>query len=174
MNTFELFSELKRIHGICPECDGVFRLSDAQIFSSDPQPRTPFDLAEQKEQDLEKAEARFEKVKQRLREIARMSGQRVARRKLKKIAGVFSDGKRDLQDVKVLFHPLDFVAFRGLNSVAGTRAVEFIDREPSDAGREKIQTSLMKTLKAGNVEWLEYRVDESGRVDAVGKKPIKS
>jgi predicted Holliday junction resolvase-like endonuclease len=65
--------------------------------------------------------------------------------------------------VKLLFHPIDYVAFRGLTDGRCT-AVEFLDREPDSARHEKLQRSIDTALRSGNVEWVTMRIADDGKV----------
>ncbi|MCC7137118.1 MAG: hypothetical protein IT460_01665 [Planctomycetes bacterium] len=158
-----MFQEMKRIHGFCPCCSGIFRLSDIQIFTKGAPPQTPFDRSAAERAKLDASIARFDEREDRVRESARALGQAAARRRLRKIAGAFAARRVDPQDVKILFDPVDYVAFRGLNG-NGVSAVEFIDRPAATRQREKVQRSLASALRKGNVEWRLLRIGGDGVV----------
>lgn len=167
MNIVRMFQEMKRIYGLCPCCSEVFRLSDIQVFTSGAPPQTPFDRAAADQERIRAAVARFDDREERIREAARAKGQAAARRRLRKIASVFTARRVDPQDVKVLFDPVDYVAFRGLNG-AGVSSIEFIDRPAETRHRERVQRSLAAAVRKGNVEWRLLRIGDDGAVGQDG------
>jgi predicted Holliday junction resolvase-like endonuclease len=158
VNLVAMFQEMKQIYGFCPRCGELFRLSDAALYTVGAPPKTAFDVVDASRQRVEQAIDRFEEVKDALRERAVRAGQRQARERLRQIAPSFSERGIDPQDVKVLFDPVDYVAFRGLNG-RGVRAIELIDRAPDSARREGIQTSIDKAISRGHVEWRTIHID---------------
>lgn len=165
MKPLAFFQEAKRVFGICPCCGELFRLSDATLFTKEPPPRTEFDALDEARRKLERAVARFEEQEEALREKAKASGQKAAQKRLKAIARPFVKRKIDPQDVKVLFDPIEFVAFRGMSN-GEVEAVSLIDRPAARKDREKLQDSIRRTVQDGNFEWRELRIDADGRVEA--------
>lgn len=168
MNFVQAFQEMKRIHGFCPCCGEVFRLSEATVFTKGAPPATPFDKVEREQAKVDRAVEKFEEKEEAIREHATALGQKAAKKKLKRIAGYFVERGVDPQDVKTLFHPVDYVVFRGLNGKQ-VKAIELVDRPPTSSAREKLQKSIRGALKAGNVEWRTWRIDaDAGRVEEEG------
>jgi predicted Holliday junction resolvase-like endonuclease len=157
------YQEAKRIYGICPCCGELFRLSEATLFTKDPPPRTEFDAVDEARRKLERAIEKFDEKEQALREKALAVGQKAAQKRLRRIARPFVKRKIDPQDVKVLFDPIEFVAFRGMCD-GGVKAVSLIDRPAGSKDREKLQESVRRTVDKGNYEWKELRIDTEGRV----------
>ncbi len=165
MNVVAFLQESNRILGICPCCGELFRLSEAQLFTKEAPPRTPFDKLDDERRKLEKALERYDAKEEVLREKALAKGQAAAKRKLRGIAGPFIERKIDPQDVKVLFDPVEFIAFRGMTAGKVSK-VAFLDRPARSKAQEAIQASLAKTVKAGNYEWKVLRISSDGRVEA--------
>mgnify|MGYP005811063353 CR=1 FL=1 len=163
MKVLAFYQETKRIYGVCPCCGELFRLSEATLFTKDPPPRTEFDLVDEARRKLERAIEKFDEREQALRDKALAIGQEAARKRLKKIAKPFVKRKIDPQDVKVLFDPIEFVAFRGMCD-GEVKAVSLIDRPAESKDREKLQESVRRTVDKGNYEWKELRIDAEGRV----------
>jgi predicted Holliday junction resolvase-like endonuclease len=162
-NLVGAFQEMKRLHGFCPCCGEPFRLSAATLFTKGAPPRTAFDKVDAEQQKLNEAIERFDEKEEAIREKARQLGQAQARKRLKKIATTFTTRRIDPQDVKVLFDPVDYIVFRGLNG-NGVTGIELIDRPAETSRREKVQESIRKTIKQGNVEWQTFRIDADGRI----------
>lgn len=148
-----------------PGCGELFRLSDAELFTKGATPRTVFDRVADEFEKLARRGERFDEQEAGLREAAVRAGQRQATRKLKAIAPFFSGRGVNPQDVKVLFDPIEYVVFRGLNTDSGVKAIELVDRAPDSTRREKVQESLRKVIAEGAVEWGTYRIDLEGRIE---------
>lgn len=113
--------------------------------------------------EVKSGAAKYDEKEQALREKALAAGQKAARKRLKRIAGPFVRRKIDPQDVKVLFDPIEFVAFRGMCD-GGVKAVSLIDRPAANKERQKVQDSVSRAVEKGNYEWQELRIDGEGRV----------
>lgn len=163
MNLLAIFQEFKRIFGICPCCSEVFRLSDAMLFTRDKPPETPFDHLARREALLERQVERFDEQECDLRAQAVARGQSDAQKRLREVCPRFIGHHDDPHDIKVLFHPVQYVAFRGLTAREPTD-VEFIDAPPQSKAAERLHQSIDATIAAGNIEWQTYRVGEDGCV----------
>ena len=157
------FRESKRIHGFCPCCGDVFRLSEVAVFTRGLPPKTPFDRIEDAQARVDAARERFAEQQVGLRDEARRRGQAVARARVNEIAPFFTKHRIDVQDVKALFDPVRYVHFRGLNG-AGVRAIELIDQPARSHAHERRQASIGRAVQAGNVAWKTLRVAPDGTV----------
>jgi predicted Holliday junction resolvase-like endonuclease len=167
MNVVRVLNEMKRIYGICPCCAEPFRLSEAALFTKSAPPRTVFERMDDAYSRLERRSEKFDENEEEIRESARRLGQLAARRRLREIAPFFTARKIDPQDVKLLFHPVEYVVFSGMQNDR-CASVDFIDHPPADRDRETIQCSLEQAIRAGNLEWQTFRIGEDGRVTRDG------
>ena len=163
MAVVKLFHDFQRIFGFCPCCGEPFRLSDAGLYIKAPPPPSPWDELDVLRERLARAQDRLANDEDRLREQARTEGHLEIQRRLRSLTSYFRKRRIEIRDVKLLFHPIDYVAFRGLTNGRCT-AVEFLDREPDSARHEKLQRSFDTALRAGNVEWVTMRIAEDGSV----------
>lgn len=163
MDPIKWIQETRRIHGICPCCEQVFRLSDATIYTREPPPRTPFDRLEAARARLAREMDRFELRRTEVLDAQREAGQRQARARLKRISPEFVGRGIDPQDVRVIFDPVRYVVFKGMSRDT-VKSVELVDEEPSSKPRERLLRSLEDTIRRGNVEWCTWRVDEDGGI----------
>lgn len=163
MKLVDVFNELKRIYGICPCCGEPFRLSEATLFTKAAPPKTAFEKMNDAYTRLDGQVERFDGREDEIREEARRRGQLEARRRLREIAPFFVSRRIDPQDVKLLFHPVEYVVFRGMQNDR-CASVDFIDHPPANRDRERIQRSLDSAIRAGNLEWQTFRIGEDGRV----------
>ena len=118
---------------------------------------------EQDEAGVASSEERFEKRLERERDKLREVGRRRAKKRLKKIDPTFSAKDINPQDVKVIFDPVEYLIFHGLNSEKGVDLVEFVSRSPENRNQEAIVRSVESTVRHGNVgfETLHMRDDGS-------------
>jgi predicted Holliday junction resolvase-like endonuclease len=163
MSFLDYFRSIKRIYGICPCCDQPFRLSDVTLFTRSRPPQTAFDRLADEWAAFDSAMQRFEARQARIEEASRKAGRQKARRRLTRIAPFFIANKIDPRDVRVLFDPVDYIAFCGLGN-GGCKSVDFIDRGPESQRRVAIHESLAAAIRNGRLEWQTYRVTSDGRV----------
>lgn len=163
MNTVRLFQDFQKIFGFCPCCGEPFRLSEATLFHKAPPPRTPWDVLDEEREKLARTEERLFNDAERLREKAQKEGRKETERRLRSLTSFFRRQRIAVRDVRLLFHPVDYVAFRGLSDGSCT-AVEFIDREPVSSEHEQLQRSIDQTIRAGNYAWITMRIEDDGRV----------
>jgi len=164
MDPVRLLQDFQRIYGICPCCGEPFRLSDATLFHRRAPPRTPWDDLEGELLRIQRAEQKLEDDADRLREQAQSAGRREANRRLKQVATFFRRNRIELGDLKLLFHPVDYVVFRGLSDERCT-AVELLDREPASRAHERLQRSIQRTIDAGRYHWITMQIGDDGEVN---------
>jgi len=162
-NPVRLFQDFQRIYGFCPCCGSAFRLSDASLYYRSAPPLTPWDALDDELAKLERAEEALLEAAGRLRELARTDGQKERDRRLKSLMTFFRRRRIALRDMKLIFHPVNYVVFHGLSTGRCT-AIEFLDSEPTSARHEQLQRSIQKTVDAGNYCWDTVVIDDDGRV----------
>ena len=113
---------------------------------------------------IQRAEQKLEDDAERLREQAQSAGRREASRRLKQVAAFFRSNRIELGDLKLLFHPVDYVVFRGLSDGRCT-AVELLDREPASRAHERLQRSIQRTIDAGRCHWITMQIGDDGQVN---------
>lgn len=158
------FEQINQILGICPCCGDLFRLADARPYLKGKKPHSVLDDLENEELRVERAEERLDEREAELREKAKISGLRSAKALLKKIDPIFSGKGIDPQDVKVIFDPIEYVVFDGLNSAVTTRIV-LSAGPPENRHQEKVQKSVARTLKRGDIQFHTLRVSDDGQID---------
>jgi predicted Holliday junction resolvase-like endonuclease len=163
MSTVRVFQDSQRLYGFCPCCRDLFRLSDATLFYKAPPPRTPWDDLDDELVQLDRAEQRLLDQTERLKEKAQMAGRKEMERRLHDVTSFFRRQRIALRDMKLLFHPVDYIVFRGLSEGTCT-AVELLDREPVSTVHERLQQSIEKTVDAGNYSWITMQIADDGQV----------
>jgi predicted Holliday junction resolvase-like endonuclease len=161
------FNEMKRIYGFCPCCGELFRLSEVSLFTRAKPPRTVFYQVNAQLARLELLEQSFRDEEDQVRDDARRKGQADARRRLRTIAPFFTQRKIELRDVKVLFHPVEYVVFRGMSG-SNCLSVDFVDHPADSSARERIQASLQRAIDRRRIDWQTFRITDEGRVIVEG------
>jgi predicted Holliday junction resolvase-like endonuclease len=163
MSVVRLFQDFRRIAGFCPCCGDVFRLSDAQLFYRTKPPRSPWDNLEDERAAYERARERLDRETERLQERARAAGRLEMERRLARVTTSFKKCGINVRDLKLLFHPVDYLSFTGLHARNCT-GVELIDRAADSKVRERLQASIERTISNGNVSWCTVRIADDGQV----------
>jgi predicted Holliday junction resolvase-like endonuclease len=82
---------------------------------------------------------------------------------LRKLAPHLYNRAINLQDVKVIFHPVESIVFHGLTKERCT-LLEFVDHPAETKEREGLQHCIEEALTAGNVEWRTFRIQLNGNI----------
>ena len=163
MNLVSVFQDFKRIYGFCPCCHERFRLSDIVLFTRQAPPRTDFDNLDTERKTMENKKRRLEAQRAILKEKACVDGRIAAQKRLQRFQSFFSRQRLNLKDVRVLFDPVDYLAFRGLGDGV-CKELMFIDREPDSSGRERLHKSMRHAIDSGNLEWKTIRIADNGSI----------
>ncbi len=161
---------IQEVLAICPCCGEIFRLVEGKFIFPQKRPKTCEYLelvalegkVSDDEERLASAEERFEERMRAQRQKFVELGRRQAKKKLKKIDPTFSAKDIDPQDVKVIFDPVEYLIFHGLNSEDGVDLLEFVSRSPDDKRQEAIVLSVEETIRDGNVEFETLHMRDDG------------
>ncbi len=160
----KFFSLQRQIFGICPNCSDFFRLSDCNIFlKRKPVPDWMDEINKEKDK-LTELEGKLEEKKGELQEKAREKGRKLAKKAIKKIDPVFAPRKLNADDAKVIFHPIDYIVFKGMKDRGSIERILLLDREAKDSNHRAIQKSIEKVVERENYEWQTMRVQEDGEI----------
>ncbi len=163
----DFYSSLRQIFTVCPCCEEIHRLSDCKIYQIT---KPPVDWKEKIDKEIGRLESMEEKLQEKIeaaRILAREAGRKSADRLIKKIDPVFSPLKLNPNDAKVIFHPIDFLVFSGMNSNKGDNKINqiiLLDKNNKSGQYLSIQKSIEKAVQAKNYEWLTLRVDNNGTI----------
>ena len=161
---------IQEVLGICPCCGELFRLAEAKFVFPQRPPRSCEYLRVAKleekvaaeDERLRAARERFDERMEKRRAPLIEAGRRKAKRKLKKIDPTFSGRGVDPQDVKVIFDPVEYIVFHGLNSERGVRNVELVSRAPADKVQEAVLKSIDRSVQRGDVEFETLHMRDDG------------
>lgn len=163
MNLVSIFRDFKRIYGFCPCCQKLFRLSDTALFTRQAPPRTDFDRLKMDWKKVEDRRSRLEAQRAKIKKKACAAGQVALNKRLRIFQPFFSRQRLNVKDVKVLFDPVDYLAFRGLGD-GDCKELMFIDREPNSDSQERLHKSMRRVIDSGNLEWKTIRIADDGTI----------
>src|SRR3990167_90518 len=166
----QTIDSIQEVLAICPCCVEIFRLVEGKFIFPQKHPKTCEYLEliafegklSDKEERLVSAEEKFVERLREQRQQLTEQGRRQAKKKLKKIDPTFSAKDIDPQDVKVIFNPVEYLIFHGLNSEDGVGLVEFVSRSPDSKTQETIVKSIDKTIRDGDVEFETLHMRDDG------------
>jgi len=161
---------IQEVLTICPCCGEIFRLVEGKFIFPQKRPKTCeyLELVAQEgkvsalEDRVGSAEERFDEKLRTQRQRFVEVGRRQAKKKLRKIDPTFSAQGIDPQDVKVIFNPVEYLIFHGLNSEDGVSLVEFVSRAPGAKTEEAIVKSIDRTIRLGDVEFETLHMRDDG------------
>ncbi|MFC0772670.1 Holliday junction resolvase-like protein [Terrimonas alba] len=163
----EFYSALRQIFGVCPECDEIIRLSDGKLYQKQ---KPENDWKENIDREIYKLELLEEKIEEKIktaREAAREAGRKAAKKIIRKIDPIFHPLGLDCNDCKVIFHPVDFVVFKGMNSTSGDCSIKellLLDKNSKNGESLSVQKSIEKAIHNENYEWLTLRIENNGNI----------
>ena len=161
----KFFSLQRQIFGICPNCNDFFRLSNCNIFiKKKPTPDWMDEILKEKER-LTELEEKLEEKKGELQQKAREKGRKLAQKAIRKIDPVFAPRRLNADDAKVIFHPIDYIVFKGMKDLVSIKDILLLDRETKDGNHRAIQRSIKKVVEHENYEWQTLRVQEDGKIN---------
>jgi predicted Holliday junction resolvase-like endonuclease len=153
------FHEFQNVLVVCPECNGIHRLSELKLSYRGRVKRTWFDEIRDLETKLDTATQRLKDKRDEIKAQAQERGRKQMPKLLKRcLPAVCAHGYYP-QDLTALFDPVDFVVFDGMNLKEQVKRVVLFDGPAHDKLREKIQRSIRKVIEKGNYEWLTVKID---------------
>lgn len=155
------FEQVAQIACICPECSGVFRLSEARPYRVARPAPSELDKIDRQERLLQAAIDKLELIEDQLREAARKSGLRQAQMQLRKIGSLFSTLKLDPHDAKVICDPVEYIVFDGMTK-GRLHRVLLCASEPTSKAQQRALSSIDAAVTAGNIEFATVRVSAEG------------
>lgn len=160
----DYFRLQRQVFCVCPKCSGINRLSELQLFLRSIPKKDWLDSIEQEEARLQAEADKIEEKKMLLQEKAREIGRRQAAALIKKVDMVFSPKKLNADDAKVIFHPVDYLVFKGMKDPGEVSQLLFLDRKRKSKEHRIVQESIHAAVSNGRFEWQTLRVAESGAI----------
>ena len=118
------------------------------------------------QENIDVLESEYEKQVQPIIEKKyKVEGRRQALARIQKIDKVFTRRKIDPRDIRLIFDPVEFVAFKGVTDGEEVSSIAFVTKAPENKSQEEVTNSIAKTIKNGNYEFTLIRIKENGTVD---------
>ncbi|MDQ6757633.1 MAG: hypothetical protein M3004_11935 [Bacteroidota bacterium] len=164
----QFYSSLRQIFTVCPYCESIIRLSDCKLY----QKQKPVkDWKEKVDDEIEKLEMMEEKLLEKInaaKQSARDAGKKSANKVVRKLDTVFHPMGLNCNDCKVIFHPVDFILFKGMNNEnkqdCTVKEILLLDKNNKAGQYLTIQKSIEKAVERKSYEWLTLRVDNTGKI----------
>ena len=159
-----LIKEQRHIFGICPHCQDLVRLVDVKVSYQTQYRRDWLDMLQDKQGNWEEKISDLEEEEKELRKKAIDKATRTTLpRLLQKVVPTFARTHLNPREVKTILHPINFVAFDGMNA-GRVKDVVLMDPKTTDKTRKQVQQSIADAIKSDAVEWKSVRIGESGDV----------
>jgi predicted Holliday junction resolvase-like endonuclease len=155
----------RQILVVCPCCGELKRLSDLKLKYKGPAPKTWLDKYDGKIRLLESKETAFDEKEQEIRERSRERGRAKVDKMIRQtLEGGLAALKYNPYDIKAFLHPIDFLAFKGMNDGDDVE-IDFLCRKTKNDGLVKTQIRIEETIKKQRYEWKTARIDVRGRIE---------
>jgi predicted Holliday junction resolvase-like endonuclease len=165
MSLFEEYRLFRNILCLCPCCNTLTRVSDLRLKAKGPAPKTWLDEYEAKDLALSKREEAFEEKEEKLREEAREKGRKAAEKVFyKAICPSIRKLRLDPFDVKPIFHPIDFVVFKGMNSQGTISDIMLLTREHNCPSIRPVRDQIRRAVAQNKYDWQVARIEETGNI----------
>ncbi len=162
------YSSLRQIFGVCPYCVNIIRISDCKLYQKQ---KPVVDWKEKVDSEIERLEIVEEKLLEKIasaKQSARDAGKKNANKVIRKIDQIFHPLGLNCNDCKVIFHPVDFIVFKGMNNEnkqdCTIKEVLLLDKNNKSGQYLTIQKSIEKAVQTKSYEWLTLRVENSGNI----------
>lgn len=165
LSFIEMFNQMKIIHCMCPKCESIMRVSDLKLRSKDKTQKTWLDDYNTEEKNLDSQEEKFAEEEQSIREKAVQQGRlQVPRLVNKSLNKNFSKLKYNPYDVKAILHPIDFVAFNGMNK-GQVENVTLLSSSNANPHLQSIHRAIAEAVKNKSYDWKVLRVSQDGEIE---------
>jgi len=165
-DVLKLFTLQRQLFGVCPKCNGLFRLSDCKIYLKRKPTSDWMDDLDLKSDKLGRLSEKLDGKEEELRERAREKGRKEAQHVIRRVDPVFTPRKLNADDAKVIFHPIDYVVFNGMKKGSSIRNIVLLDRQEKGKSHRSLQRSIERVVESENYEWQTMRVHEDGKIKA--------
>ena len=166
MSSFiDMFTNMKTVLCMCPNCNKLMRLSDLHLRSEGEAEKTWLDKYDSKIDTFEIKEKEFDEEEEEIREKARSRGRaKVPALIRKSMDEKFAKLNYDPYDIKALLHPIDFVVFDGMNKDK-MKNVVLMSKGTTNLNLLKLHQGIARAVGDKAYDWKVVRVSEDGQVE---------
>ena len=149
---------------MCPHCDGLMRVSDLNLQSKEKADKTWLDTFDAKTKKLDTKEDKFAEEESKIREESRKRGrEQVPKLVNKSLDKNFLKLKYDPYDIKAILHPIDFVAFDGMNK-GQVNNVTLLSNKTTNPHLQDIHKAIAEAINTKSYDWKVLHVGEDGEI----------
>lgn len=161
------FKEQRHVFGICPnpECREISRLANIRTSYRAKYVKDWLDGVQDRvaswQEKQEELEERQKELKAKSIETARRT---ILPKKLRAVSPIFEKPKVKPEDIKLVSHPIDFVAFDGLITQGALRRIVMLESIASWKLRSNVESSIKSAVENERYDWRVLRADEDGKI----------
>lgn len=150
---------------MCPKCENLMRVSDLQLRSKEKTEKTWLDIFDTKTKSVDRKVEEFAEKENDLRNQARKRGrEQVPKLINQSLNKNFVKLKYDPYDVKAILHPIDFVAFNGMNK-GQVENVTLLSSKTKNPFLQNHHKAIAEAIKTKSYDWKVLRVSRDGEVE---------
>jgi predicted Holliday junction resolvase-like endonuclease len=136
-----------QIAGFCPLCNQVIRLGEMELFYIPDRKDDFLHMLREKERELKDREAQIRAVAAKRSRAALLGGL------MEQVGPLLPGFNYDVNDLRALWDPVDFVAFKGIGLDRKVDSITFIDIKTGQSRLTSVQKSIKEAVEAGKVSF---------------------
>lgn len=147
LNFVEFIRSQDQIMGRCPLCNGFIRVSEMELFYMPDRKGDVLQVLRDKERELKDQETEIRA------DAAKRSRAALLGSLMEQVGPLLPGFNYDVNDLRALWDPVDFVAFKGIGVDRKVDSITFIDIKTGQARLSSVQKSIKEAVEAGRVHF---------------------
>jgi predicted Holliday junction resolvase-like endonuclease len=147
LNFLEFIRSQDQIMGRCPLCNGFIRVSEMELFYMPDRKEDVLQVLRDKERELKDQETEIRA------DAAKRSRAALLGSLMEQVGPLLPGFNYDVNDLRALWDPVDFVAFKGIGVDRKVDSITFIDIKTGQARLSSVQKSIKEAVEAGRVHF---------------------
>ena len=147
LNFLDFIRSQDQIMGRCPLCNGFIRVSEMELFYMPDRKRDVLQVLRDKERELKDQETEIRA------DAAKRSRAALLGSLMEQVGPLLPGFNYDVNDLRALWDPVDFVAFKGIGVDRKVDSITFIDIKSGAARLSSVQKSIKEAVEAGRVHF---------------------
>ena len=136
-----------QIAGLCPLCNQLIRLSEMELFYIPDRKDDFLHQLREKERELKEQETSIRA------DAAKRSRAALLGSLMEQVGPLLPGFNYDVNDLRALWDPIDFVAFNGIGVNRKVDSITFIDIKTGDGRLKPVQKTIKDAVEAGKVHF---------------------
>ena len=147
LNFLDFIRSQDQIMGRCPLCNGFVRVSEMELFFMPDRKDDVLQVLRDKERELKV------QVTEIRADAAKRSRAALLGSLMEQVGPLLPGFNYDVNDLRALWDPVDFVAFKGIGVDRKVDSITFIDIKTGQARLSSVQKSIKEAVEAGRVHF---------------------